>query len=561
MCEYFENIIVGSGPAGIQMGYFFEKHKKDYIILEKSEHKAPFFRMFPRHRRLISVNKTNCGKNNDRVRDIENILRYDWNSLLTVGDDVGKLLFRDFSEEYYPSADKLIDYLEAFVELFNIQIVCNTCVVKIAKIHNGFTLSTSGSGSDGGTYKCKNVFVATGLSCKRIAGYTPPESFYYYDTMPVDPLVYKNKNVLIVGGGNAAFETANFVNEYCNKLTVCGAERFGWKTHYPGGIRSVNMKIIDSYYLKLKVNLDWTTEDFARNDPKYKNYIESIKDKSAWNNNDIVIYCGGFAPNTQFIDTELMVQENGFPKLTPCFESIVCKQLFFIGSLSQHHDFKHGTSAFIHGFRYNCRFLFDYLYNKNGNGVVCMSAKHAVISALRQLNQSSHLLHRFDYFGDYIIMTSKHFYYFKHVPLQFIHDAAHLHQWFKKDADAEDIRLIVQVYLGYDPKNVFQDTFRQPQTGQPSLRNDSVFIHPIFKVFTLEDTEYKMRFEFHLPENAFNEFSGYNYHFSLTMHFFSTLTHFQTYTFDAQLLEAFDKSIDHRCLHQQEIESIQDLLA
>jgi hypothetical protein len=39
----------------------------------------------------------------------------------------------------------------------------------------------------------------------------------------------------------------------------------------------------------------------------------------------------------------------------------VCKNLFFIGSNSQHHDYKKGTSAFIHGFRYNCQYLSRYL--------------------------------------------------------------------------------------------------------------------------------------------------------------------------------------------------------
>ena len=44
---FIENIIIGSGPSGIQLGYFYKKNNIPYIILEKTNHVASFFDKFP----------------------------------------------------------------------------------------------------------------------------------------------------------------------------------------------------------------------------------------------------------------------------------------------------------------------------------------------------------------------------------------------------------------------------------------------------------------------------------------------------------------------------------
>ncbi|KAH3734785.1 hypothetical protein DPMN_041232 [Dreissena polymorpha] len=37
LCEgYNEYCVIGAGPAGLQMGYFFSRAGRDYIIFEKS---------------------------------------------------------------------------------------------------------------------------------------------------------------------------------------------------------------------------------------------------------------------------------------------------------------------------------------------------------------------------------------------------------------------------------------------------------------------------------------------------------------------------------------------
>ena len=48
--------IVGSGPAGIQAGYYLGKHNVQYQIFEAALVPGAFFEKYPVHRTLISIN-------------------------------------------------------------------------------------------------------------------------------------------------------------------------------------------------------------------------------------------------------------------------------------------------------------------------------------------------------------------------------------------------------------------------------------------------------------------------------------------------------------------------
>ena len=71
-------LVIGAGPAGLQLGYFLAQAGRDYLILEAGPTPGTFFRTFPRHRRLISINKPHTGWDDSELN-----LRMDWNSLLT----------------------------------------------------------------------------------------------------------------------------------------------------------------------------------------------------------------------------------------------------------------------------------------------------------------------------------------------------------------------------------------------------------------------------------------------------------------------------------------------
>src|SRR4030095_12735448 len=93
--EDYDYLIIGAGPAGLQMGYYLQQSKKKYLILEKGEGPGTFFKRFPRHGTLISSNKVYTGYDDHEIN-----LRFDWNSLLSDND---QLLFKNYSETYFPS--------------------------------------------------------------------------------------------------------------------------------------------------------------------------------------------------------------------------------------------------------------------------------------------------------------------------------------------------------------------------------------------------------------------------------------------------------------------------
>ena len=61
---------------------------------------------YPRHRKLISINKIYTGRRNPEFN-----LRHDWNSLLSDRPD---LLFQRVSRELYPRAEALPRYLALY---------------------------------------------------------------------------------------------------------------------------------------------------------------------------------------------------------------------------------------------------------------------------------------------------------------------------------------------------------------------------------------------------------------------------------------------------------------
>ena len=118
-------LVIGAGPGGLQLGYFLERAGRNYLIVEAGDAPAQFFRTFPRHRRLISINKPHTGWNDPELN-----LRMDWNSLLS---DAPDLLFTRYSERYFPDADDLVRYLSDFAQAHRLRVRYGARIVHIAR--------------------------------------------------------------------------------------------------------------------------------------------------------------------------------------------------------------------------------------------------------------------------------------------------------------------------------------------------------------------------------------------------------------------------------------------
>src|SRR5688572_28292416 len=187
--KHHQIIVIGAGPAGLQLGYFLDRRGIDYLILER-ESVASFFTKYPRDGQLISFNKRYS-----IYEDPEVNLRWDWNSLLTEDYDHR---FTDYSEKLYPRSSELVGYLRDFAQKFKLNIKEGVNVVSVDKPGDRFELVAE----NGERYTCDYLVVASGLTelyYPDVAGIEHIEETYC--NVSIDGRDYCGKRILIIGKG------------------------------------------------------------------------------------------------------------------------------------------------------------------------------------------------------------------------------------------------------------------------------------------------------------------------------------------------------------------------
>lgn len=517
---FIENIIVGAGPAGIQMALYCKKYSMPYVVLEGNTEAGSFFKKYPRERKLISINKVHCASMSKPP-----VTRYDWNSLLF---DDSPVLFNQYSEAFFPPADKMVEYLNSIVESKELNIAFNTRVVSISKSlidsdeHFSICTETNVEYPDGlskissKTYTCKKLFIATGVKqkkpsknlvelCKSLNVELDTYSTYEKNK-------YVDKSILIVGSGNAAFETAKSLNDVTESVAMVGPNKLAWKTHFPGHLRSDNMDFIDTFYLKMGnvIYMDKYTD--VESIILQHDFLLSHGSRLSY-----VIYCGGFEYDTSIMCESSMpvLSDRGFPELNENFESINVPNLHFLGTLTQAHDSKVGTSSFIHGFRYNvqflCRVLASDLEHKTFHSI-----EQFLHHIIERINTSGCLHHRFKMFCDYVIISKdlKTIWYYEDIFIPYLKKNRNT---FHKNIRSHSA---IQIYFDYGNG---KDSHFQPHMKQPGgfsqkdivipFRDDiSKFLHPVFKVIHHPLSNSSIERKFHVGESVTGQF----YHFIYT---------------------------------------------
>lgn len=170
----YELTIIGGGPAGVAAGvYAGRKHLKTLFLTNS------------------------FGGQSTVSSGIEN-----WIGEVNIsGNDLAK---------------KLEDHLRAYAGEF-VDIKPFTFVNKVSKIDGGFSIETSN-----GTFESKTVLVATGSSRKKIEAKNADKFEHKGLTYcaSCDGPMFKNKDLVVIGGGNSAFESASQLLEYANSVTI-----------------------------------------------------------------------------------------------------------------------------------------------------------------------------------------------------------------------------------------------------------------------------------------------------------------------------------------------------
>lgn len=426
----YKTIIIGAGPAGIQMAYFLEKAGESYIVLEREAKAASFFSKYPHSAQLISINKKNVGNENPDFQ-----LRHDWNSLLS--DDLD-MRFTKRTNDYYPNRNDLVSYLNDFANKF-CKVQYNTNVLTIRKLQNekyqivGRDISNSIV-----KYECEKLIVATGMGKPRYPnikievekpilhyGDYPPN--YFLEKENVEQ--FRDKSLLILGNGNSAFELGNLLNPLCSTIMIVGKDDRPWSisSHYAGDIRAVYLPFLDTFLLKSLNAVDKNenkTASIVQENGKYyvyeycdnthcsklhKSYEESI------DGFDHVIFCTGWMFDKSIFNFD--VEGEKYPILTEQYESVNNKNLYFIGSLMHSFDYRKSSGGFIHGFRYLIEYFFHYHYDKKFITHTFSDLDTLIDHIIKRINTSSSLYQMYGQMCDVIVLQeNKQFDYKESVP-------------------------------------------------------------------------------------------------------------------------------------------------
>ena len=498
---HHETLILGAGPAGLQLGYCLERAGRDYLILERGDGPGRFFVKFPRHRMLISTNKVYTGQHDPEVN-----LRWDWNSLLT---DDHRLLFKQFDRDYFPQADSMVRYLETFARACGLKIRPKTLIMTIGREgkRGRFLLEDE----DGNLFTCDRLVVATGVYRPHLPPIPGIELVDPYTDVSVDPAEFADQRVLILGKGNSAFETAENLISTAAILHLASPRpvAFAWKTHHVGHLRAVNNNFLDTYQLKSQnAVLDATVERIERRDGQYHVFVtyshaEGEQEELVY---DRVIACTGFRFDDSLFTPDCAPQlaiNDRFPAQTSAWESVNVPDLYFAGTLMQMRDFKKVTSGFIHGFRYNVRALHRILESRYQatpwpSEEVAATAEDFATAILQRVNRTSALWQQFGFLGDLYVVEpdGSKITHYEELPVAYMHDSA-----YGKNQSYFVLTLEFGKIDG-DPFNIQ----RQPT---PENAERSAFLHPVIRHFS----EGRELASLHLLENLYGEWRDTFLHF------------------------------------------------
>lgn len=403
--RHHEYLIIGAGPGGLQLGYFLQAAGRDYCILEREAQAGSSFQKFPRHRRLTSINKVFTGYDDNEIN-----LRWDGNSLLA--DDSGPLL-KDFTKEFYPPADAVVEYLNEYTQRYELNVRYQTNVRRISRDGGIFRVV-----DDLGRVHTSRVLVlATGASLPYRPNIQGIELAEDYTEMSLDCDDYVGQRVLILGKGNAAFETANHLLGVASQIHLIGPHpvKLACNTHHLGDLHSVNGGLLDTCLLNQQnALLDAQLVKLAQRDDKIVATVSQLHARGEVEEleYDRVLCCTGFRFDDSLFDESCIPATaitGRFPAQTAAWESTNVPNLYFAGTLMQMRDFQAKQSAFTSGFRYNIHLLHR-LLEARYHGVplpalqVECTPEAIVEQMVHRANTSSSLWHQHGYLCDALVI-------------------------------------------------------------------------------------------------------------------------------------------------------------
>ncbi|XP_073429113.1 FAD-dependent oxidoreductase domain-containing protein 2 isoform X5 [Dendrobates tinctorius] len=439
--------VLGAGPGGIQIAKFLEEAGRDYIVFERNLGPGSFFYHFPRHRKLISINKRFTGRMNKEFN-----LRHDWNSLLSQDEH---LRFFHYSHEFFPHADDMVRYLNNFSSALNVHYGKEIRRVKMESNLEAWH----------GHYFVLEDQMEQEYMCKAINN----GLLDTYQLKSLDGLLEGDLSdlALIRDDSGKLYVThkhylkSNPANNHTmipdSMLLQNNLDNFAAREPYDRVIRCLGWKfdfsIFDSVLLvatglALANKVKFSGEEYA------EGYETVSIDPSNFTGQSVLILGRGnsafetalnilsstnfihmigrsrvrLSLSTHYVGDLRSIKlksssglEKKYPILKPNYEAKHSQGLFVVGTASHGIDFRKSAGGFIHGFRYTARSVHRIMENRYHN--IPWPSTHYSLSQLlnvllKRINEASGLYQMFEVLVDVILLgeDSNNFEHLEEVP-------------------------------------------------------------------------------------------------------------------------------------------------
>lgn len=257
MEKIYDTIILGGGPAGISAGVYCARGNIDCAIIDTS---------------LLGGQPTN-------YLEIENYLGF------------SSIEGWELSEKFEQHLDKFNVEKFTMEEIQNVDLISNPKVIRTLK----------------GEYKARSVIIATGAKSTKLGvsgerEYTGKGVSY---CAVCDGAFYKDKTVVVVGGGNAAVEEGIYLTKFASKVYI---------VHRRDSLRADKI-VQERAFKNEKIEFVWdSVVEEIKGDSKVESVVlKNVKtNKTTEMKTDGVFPYIGFTPNCDGFNGQLKQDEKGF---------------------------------------------------------------------------------------------------------------------------------------------------------------------------------------------------------------------------------------------------------
>ena len=355
-------VVVGSGPGGLQTGYFLSRLGIEHALISRDEAPGGMFRSFPIYQRLLSWTKPDAPFE-PGTREYE---WYDHNSLVAE-DPQHRAAIVPFMDRSYmvPSRPEMEQGLAAFAENAGVPVRYGCTWESTRRDDDGALVLTTSDGE----YRCTAAVFALGVTDPWKSPIPGIEDVPHY-AEACAAREYEQKRVFVIGKRNSGFELADGLLPWARQVFL-GSPR-------PVATSVIALSSVRVRYLQPYEDaglgggtfaLDVALERIERTASGYR-VVGSGTTREGPLDLDVdeVIAATGFATPLRDL-TELGVRtvaQGRIPALTPYWESEAGSGIYFAGNATQGAAGlkKHGigaSSAAVHGFRYNARVMVRHL--------------------------------------------------------------------------------------------------------------------------------------------------------------------------------------------------------